>query len=308
MLRRGNTNEDIVRNYFNATGDERKIYNGGINSSVSFCGDELKSYNMIICMKTKSGDYVINADKYSVTTSCHQSLAIYHSPNNTPQIPFSALNSGNINSGDIQFIDKTLDTYEYFERETKEDIWIKIDGVKNDIIYGEVWKREKPELRRYIHSLGACLFQVAHKYYLSSMDGNQYYLIELNPDFRGYTVKECYRYISGLSFGDYEKYLDGEIIRQGEFFFKPTDRNIKSLKKDGGIFFKNFDIQKYFNPKNIGNQHKARDVIINIEKNELYARGSIRHPQHRMINLKEAWHYVDINNVSHSWTASGNVD
>ena len=56
-----------------------------------------------------------------------------------------------------------------------------------------------------------------------------------------------------------------------------------------------------------GNSHTARDAI-RTKDGKLYIRGTLRHPEHRMIRMGEVWHEVVKNTALESWSANGNVD
>lgn len=74
-----------------------------------------------------------------------------------------------------------------------------------------------------------------------------------------------------------------------------------------GVIYKNRNIAGVIHRGNSGNPHNARDMIIFPGK-EVYVRGTIRHPEHKMINLGEVWHRVYINRAVTSFTASGRID
>ena len=56
----------------------------------------------------------------------------------------------------------------------------------------------------------------------------------------------------------------------------------------------------------IGNPHTARDMMQTGDG--MFVRGTLRHPEHRMIRMGDTWHRVYGNTAVNSWTAKGNVD
>lgn len=305
------SHDQVIRNYFNSY--DRDHYNKGAN--VFFEGNTLYSYgrHFKLCVKGQNG-YIINADKYSSSTSTHTSNTIRHAPKETPQIPFSALESARINPENIYVLEKTSDTWELWDHDKKI---IREEGniLMVDILDPYEWKNEDPEHRTIKHHLGACLFKHQDRYYLSGLDEGNYFLVEL-PSWCD-RVKDAYYILSGLSEYHFDNYQQGYIKRQGEFFFHPTGETGKpSIFADQKkaipeeiIFKKGFDIQKFFDPLSNGNSHKVRDSLILCNGSyDLYVRGSIRHPQHKMLSLGEQWHKVTKNSAVNSWSASGNVD
>ncbi len=279
------SHEEVTRNYF--SNPEATTYNKG--NSVYFKNSILYSYgsHFKLAVNCKNG-FVINADKYSVSTSKHQSYTIRHSPHGTPQIPFSSLESAKINPEDIYILDKKEDSYEDIE-----------------------YKDENGEIKtRSIHHLGACLFTVDNRYFLSSLDSQDltFFLCEIPNSTSG--VDAAYKIISGLNDEDYLKYREGFIKRQGEFFYTPMKIETKKLKKSG-TYVKKIHVEKFFNPALVGNGHVALEGVfvgLGSLNPELYVRGSIRHTQHKLLSLKNIWHKVSINNVVGSWSAGGMVD
>lgn len=238
------SHEQVIDNYFNSS--VRNHYNKG--SRVFFENDTLYSYghHFILCQKVKNG-YIINGDKYSVrysvSTAKHQHQVISKSKE-SPQIPFSALykmleTSKHITGSydlfsqfkNIYIIDRTNDTYE-----TK---------YRMDEKTGE-------KIEYYEHHLGASLIRYKNKYFLSSIDSGSkrysYFLVELPK--KCLTVSEAFRCLANkLNDDEYNKYLNGEIKRQGEYFLIPTDiklKDKKDIKKIEQISFINRNINKIY--------------------------------------------------------------
>jgi len=288
MIEKKYTNEAVIRNYFRAEGHERTIYRKGY--SVFYTDDTLYSYgyHFTLAQKCKNG-YILNGDRYSSTTSHHQSLTRQNVPIGTEYaiIPYQCLTemfssmdkviSGQLVS-EIEIIDTCDDTY--------EDAYYMKEGVK---------------VHYKIHHLGSSVIRYKRRYYLSSIDedGN-YYLVRLPHKVEA--VSEGYRSLAEtLTDEQYALYQQGDILRQGEYFLEPTEYTTKELETFTKLLPKWYDLSK-----GVGNPHKARDA----RKGDfyIYIRGTLRHPQHRMIRLGDVWHRVYKNTAVESWSADGNVD
>jgi hypothetical protein len=318
LPRRKYDHDSIVWNFFYSK--DRQHYRGG--ARVFYDGDTLYSYghHFALAVRTVYNTYIINADKYSISTNGHQSIVIHTAPEGTPQIPFSALNRANVNPKNIDVIEKTEDIWE--EKQVRD---------KN----GDI-KTVK------VHHLGACLFRHGGTFYLSSLDhasrGRQFFLVQLKEG--ADSVEEAFKQISGLTDKEYEAYERGEIKRQGEYFFIPvgSTAELKELMKQtgikrvlkpryeilvGGKWIEYGDIEKridlghrIYHSAPSRNPHIARDYLnggIPEERHgevlpSTFVRGTVRHPEHKILRLGEVWHRVTLNNVVNSWSATGRVD
>ena len=291
--RKSYDHNSIIWNFFYSK--DRHHYRRG--SRVFYEGDRLYSFGIhfTLAVKTVYGGFIINADKYSVSTSGHQSTAISQAPKGTPQIPFSALSRAGINERYIDLIEKTEDTWE--EKRVRDE-------------HGNI-KTVK------VHHLGACLFRHGGTFYLSSLDhasrGRQYFLVQLRAG--ADSVEEALKQISGLTTEDYEAYERGEIKRQGEYFFKPikTEEFKELIKKNGyksvrELLEKRVNLgERINNGRPTRNEHRARDFIHTLLTGA-FVRGTVRHPEHGMLRLGKVWHRVSLNEVVNSWSAGGRVD
>jgi len=132
-------------------------------------------------------------------------------------VPFSSLQAADIEPEDVVLLDITEDSYETVKRRDPKT----------------------GEMKEYqLHHLGASLIRVGYKRYLSSIDSTsksdrqQFFLVELQSR-RVNTVEEAFRDLAGkLSDEQYERYLAGEIQRQGEFFLEPKlELSTRELKQ-----------------------------------------------------------------------------
>jgi len=254
---RKNTNDAIVFNYFFAK--NRDVYKSTSNGNLWFSGAFLYSYNEPIAVRCKNG-FLVNLSKYSVTTDIHIGYALSDAPYPRGYAPFRALH---------QFI--------AFE-ELLQEVEI-IDSIDT--------KRES-------------LLKYRNVYLLSTYDvlanGRvRMYVIEVPEPAK--TVAEAYRIISGLSGLEFNKYMAGIIKRQGEFFFVPIGDSREVCKRfsvRGLNVVKKVDISKIFHDGQ-RNPHVATEATF--LGGFLLVRGTVRHPEHKMVRLGKMWHEVRKNRV-----------
>ena len=255
------------------------------NSKNIFHDDDKKLYSrghhFILAVRLDTGEYLINGDTYSSSTSRHTSLCImYLTPNVI--IPFSALDQVTRDYHMIKLVDRSSDIY--------------ITRTKKDPKTGELVEYKE-------HRLGAAVIKFENRYYLSSIDDGArghggYFLVEL-PE-RATTVDEAFDMIfpKGLHKSDI-------FLRQGEFFFRPSGVETRELSPVEPIEDKN-NLTKYF--KNAGTGHAHIVTEIRQKDGDIYVRGTIRHPEHKILVLGKIWHRVYVNRAVRSFSAGGNVD
>ena len=128
-----------------------------------------------------------------------------HIPLHSAIIPFTTLHAAGIPPEDIILLDVTRDT------------WEKI--MRRNPTTGQMEEHQ-------VHHLGASLFRHGRKRFLSSIDmtagrQGQYYLVELQSH-QVNTIEDAYRDLARrLSDAQYQKYQQGSILRQGEYFLEP---------------------------------------------------------------------------------------
>lgn len=225
MIVKKYTHDAIVFNYFFAQKKDRNSFNRG--SRIFYEGERLYSYgyHFELAVKCQNYGYVLNGDTYSSTTSHHQwltrDIANKHKKQTSNQsmhhciIPFSSLQGAGIKPEGVVILDVTEDTYTSSTRKNPKT--------------GEIEQYQ-------IHHLGASLIRVGTKRYLSSIDasatrGGAYFLVELKSC-RVNTVEDAFRDLAGnLTDDQYEKYQQGIILRQGEYFLEPCTVKTRQLKK-----------------------------------------------------------------------------
>lgn len=252
--------------------------------------------------------YLLNADKYSITTSNHQSNCFGLA---TCQIPFSALANAFRRSQnmwerrvlhalpELELIDRAperwddTDKWTAFDEKLRTCVTITNKEKTQDTppyryTSCEQVKERRPE---------SALLRYEERYFLSSMDGANYFISELpqpvsnvNAAFNSLIPIEMYGH---------------PYKRQGEWFFKP----IAELTTLG----KHSKVQKWkyleSHTRTTGH-HKVRDYILIFGFPGPLVRGTVRHDQrdHRRLNLGETWHLALESRHVASWGAAGNVD
>lgn len=287
------------------------------------------------------GWWLVNGDKYSVTTSQHQSIvrsALAATKLPMVIVPFSAISRARINEDSMRLVEVLPDRYTW-ERRTREEApadW-QLNGQDS---YTRNWQftadgRWSYEHRE--HHLGEALFTATYNhqvtlprygngnyvpgkwetvtaYFLSAFDDNEpgfglYFLAELPQDAHPKTVAEAREALAPKAV---KNALDDGIavLRQGDVFaiaWGHATRDLPGPSKHSENV--------------LGTNHQATEV--RQAEGHTYARGWLRHrpvtdwgtrrrPEHRAVKLGDGktWFEVVKNTVpeGRSWSISGNVD
>jgi hypothetical protein len=330
------SNEDAVRAFAaGRSGNSKNVFHDDHGRLYSY------GHHFILAVRL-NGNYLINGDTYSPSTSRHTSLCIEHLKPNVI-IPFSALDRVTRDYHLIEIVDRDSDKY--------------IQRTRKDPETGELIKYEE-------HRLGAAVIKFENKYYLSSIDDGArerrgYFLVEL-PE-RARDVENAFDLL-------FPEEMDQRCpyVRQGEFFFVPTDmetsdlspmetlyewglydyhlqhaNNIKVATKEmaeellkkhvktwgpiedvsGRMVLHRFPIEdphnltRYFPDAGTGHAHTVTEIRRwgsfqpdRGNMNNIFVRGTVRHPEHKMLKLGKIWHRVYVNRAVKSFSASGDVD
>lgn len=310
-MRRYGSNQEVINAYLRGWSSEGTNGNG----SLYFKGDVLYSYGEHFPLAVSIGRfYICNGDKYSTTTSTHQTLLFESIPNRMRvEIPFSALYSAGI-AGDP---DKPSYTVNRYDIDSIKEIKILDWEEDRYIDIGRVSKKTGEKI--YQHVLGAVLFEHKGRKFLSGLDetgkGNGVYFLTQLADDTPTTVLEALESLKPAEVKQAEE--EGlEVKRQGEFFFIPVNNDLNDylnmLKKEGKAQ-KDYLIQG--REGNAG--HHIAQYGINFEGNQ-YVWGIIKHSRgdHRQVKLYETgtkpkdrmWYKVVENIQVASWSASGGID
>lgn len=277
--------------------------------------------------------YIINGDKYSLSTSSHQNECIQTLKRNV-QIPFSALEQAwGWATGWRMQVRELVDTQDGFRVVAyNKDSWV-YQGVDEDGKPLTGWMDEEAMAahrqefydrrkdcscaeHRSQHRLGAVLFTIKDKYFLSSfdeLDRGNYFLCHV-PGESG-SVEEAYENLKPLEVRMCEK-AGATILRQGDWFFyqasEPADGLVKWLKQQAKKEVKEFRLG------GIRGTHKVtRMRQESPEHAMMLVAGTVRHspldgrnPEHKRLKLgtgKDWW--IPVKNTSEAgWGARGNVD
>lgn len=279
----------------------------------------------------KHGGFLLNADRYSSSTFQHQRQCEYIA---TVQIPFSAMDQAGLPTrhklSELKLIDKseqrwdktgrwiydykqvpyywwdcknneplTGTDYDLLSDEDKKHVTVHskihtkvISQSEYDSLSDEEKQKCKPQEERRPES---CVIRLGRTYYLSSMDGNNYFISQLPR--KVLTVDEAFESLKPTE-------INGQgYERQGEWFFVPVDVKVpkKEIRK-----------QKYLENRNkaLPKHHYARDYALIFGYKHPLVRGTVRHTQrdHPMLKLGEQWYMAIESNHKGSWGAIGNVD
>jgi len=271
------SNEDAVKVFRDGRrGNSKNIFHENSRTLYSY------GYHFILAVRLNTGEYLINGDTYSSSTSRHTSLCIrYLQPNVI--IPFSALDQVTRDHHLIEIVDRESDKY--------------IPRTRKDPETGELIEYEE-------HRLGAAVIKFENKYYLSSIDDGAkgqggYFLVELPENAQ--TVENAFDILFPKELNENQPHT-----RQGEFFFVPTDMKTTDLLPMEPRFEDKNNIARYFPNAGTGHAHMATEIRHTGE--DIYVRGTIRHTEHKMLKLGKIWHRVYVNRAVRSFSAGGNVD
>lgn len=268
--------------------------------------------------------YMLNADKYSVTTSQHQAHCRHLA---TIQIPFSALQEalgvgisrtlvGCTLCENLNLIDKgaerwdTVPGFAYWKPTGKMERcydWKKKEDSSrparkrttiSNAEFHSLFRDEQEHCQgRKERRPESAVLRYKGKYYLSSMDGFNYF-ISLLPR----AVKAVEEAFASLI----PKEAQGkEYKRQGEWFFVPSE--VPKVEISGCLIEKQATLKSRVNPTG---HHYVRDLVTRPRFKNPLVRGTVRHTEkdHGMLKLGEMWHVAVESRHKGSWGASGQVD
>jgi hypothetical protein len=302
-----------------------KFVKGGTKGSASNMfveGNVLYSYghHFPMLVRTSFG-YLLNADKYSSTTSSHQSGCMKHA---TIQIPFSVLRAAgiitNYGSGwgfdeagiqEVQIVKAEKQRWDWTGR------WVTGYGKDQKVItnteYNQLPEAEKETYNKQEERRPeSAIIKANGKFFLSSMDGWNYFMVELPSP--ATEIAEAFEMLKP------QEVTGKEYVRQGEWFFVETSAPATLLWQSGEDkkMYKQM-AQKFELPKKLSesNSHIAtRGCQI---EDKLYVSGQVRHVtrfggrgEHRMLTLSHADEpkifLAYENRAVASYSASGRVD
>lgn len=276
----------------------------GHASNMYIEGDTLYSYgrHFPLAIRLAKGGHLVNGDRYSVTTSQHQS----HCFDLGPQVPFSALTAAGVSERErfaLEIIEAGRDRRE----------WVcKCPGAPGH------WGKYDCETGYESHTLGGTLVRHGRRYLLSAIDFETgvshrllFFLCQL-PGKVG-SLAEAYESLIPASV-KVARALGAEVQRQGDFFFVRSTLPTRALARNGyerlsESVWRGFDralVQGYA----LDGRKSHLATELREHAGVKYARGTIRHVpgEHRMVKLGRDWWGAFQNTAKASWAATGNVD
>jgi len=315
MARKYGTNEEVIKAF--ALGDVYPEINS--NGSVSHYDNILFSYREPIAVRRDDGLIMVNGDKWSMTTSSHQSdLQMKLRHKNYFTTSFSAIArfveiprrmmAQCLRDGRIEVLDHTEDFIAHYVR--KENVF-KSKGVMykiEDLPAGVEIRYSKDEFGNVqpslAHMAASCLLKYGDRYGLASMDELQYFCSELPRSV--HTVDGAFHALKPQEVLENEVALP--VFRQGEWFFIPH-----LVGKEAREQYNQMETDFKLVGKNGGNPHIAtRGVWLDEQQGTAEVSGQIRHEEHRMLKLSKSDDpviFVAVENTAvRSFSAMGRVD
>lgn len=291
---------------------------------------------------------LLNADKYSPSTSNHQS---YCFDDCDQQIPFSALNhiiidsygnpipysdmvSGNKYMQRLRIVDASDPRYDLVGYRTSTN------GLKSPISVAQYSKLENGIRMEYEQITerrpSSCILQYGKKYYLSSMDFNQFFIVQLPKKVS--SVADAFQLLKPKQLALYRdkgyssivdtRMYPAEYVRQGEWFILPITEYMKfdadtnaAKKRQYDILTKDFILPRKTNDSNphtatrggfitdIELEHK---LPFKVPHDTIVISGQLRHPEHNMMHLstlEDIKFFLCLENTAvNAWSAMGGVD
>jgi hypothetical protein len=266
--------------------------------------------------------YLLNGDKYSVSTSKHQGIT-YHCFRDFPRVAFSALRAAGIDYNTCKLIDFYPDSFETVynpEIHTYEDK-NKWDNFKVPVgaEYHERKNKDGIIESKSYHRIGATVLEQDRKHFICGMDEGSYFISLLPRKVKA--VAEAFQVLKPKEVIAVEKaeedfnnssrnniHLASQIKRQGEWFFIPVDLHFKESQFSKSAALPSADSSS--------NRHVCTRLLK--QRKKYFVKGIVRHKNsfnnrradHKPVKLgtgKEIYQAV-CNTAKGSWSASGRVD
>lgn len=323
------SNEDAVKAF-------RDCRNGNSKNIFHETSKLLYSYGHHFVLAVWMGQYyLINGDTYSSSTSAHTSLCIkYLRPHII--IPFSALRRIGWDNENIVVVDTMPDVYiarQRWDAKAKEMVEYQEHRLGSSVF--------EFNGKCYLSSIDAGAKSGRSGYFLVELPGAVSNVEEAFDALLPVDLQETDNYVRQGEFffvpcpevvtrtlqpmddmfewGLYD-YVGQKSIRE-KFATKENAEQRLSDLEDRWAPFDGYstlfavhrfpigdacNLARYFSSPGTGNPHNAREIrhLGDI----IFARGRVRHPQHKDLNLGNTWHRVYINNAVRSFNSSGNVD
>lgn len=325
-------NHEVVNAYF--SGDVEPYTNG--NGSVYFANGVLYSYgnHFPMAFKLDDGRYLINGDKYSVTTSAHQSLC-HSACSNGFTTSVSAIERAMRHEqvrrrfSDIKVIDTLpgVDIWNWDNGNAQKEYDALSDQDKQGVTL--TYRTDKETKERYLyhaHRAETLLLKIGKGYWLCGMDDRNYFISKLPR--RVKSVQEAFEVLKPIKVLAWEAKTGKQAARQGEWFFIPRveGKEAKRIYKkmlrsnetrrggdwvDGKYITVVEPVRGFVLPREAGsNPHTATRGYI--KNRRVFVSGQVRHPEHPTCKLSRSNDPVIFEAVANmskaDFSANGQVD
>jgi len=305
------TNGRIIREFVNGA-------QKGYACNMFIDGPILYSYGRHFPLALRLGVmYVINADKYSITTSHHQTMCI-HAMRTRVELaasafPFDVFHE--LERGRAVLLD-------HREGEQLSTYWG--DRLPTDLRGWTVTKHKDGDSEYMLaHKAGGALVRHESTYYLCGVDEGSYFVCQLAEGEEPETMEQAFQSLVPQSVLDAQQV--GTIVpRQGEWFFIPTEKSTRDLAarkiRRGLCLDSTRQIAKGVpngERHSTGNLHVPREIRYRPLTKQLYCRGRVVHRdrhtdkatgEHRSVMLGNTWHEAVRNRAVQSWNSVGGFD
>jgi hypothetical protein len=249
----------------------------------------------------RDGWYLLNGDKYSPTTSQHQSLT-FSAFRESPRVSFTAIRAAGIDYRTCELVDFTKDDYRQVLPSQPD-----FDNFRSLVPVGATyyeWKHRDGEIyNKGYHRIGAIVLKQDEKYFICGMDEGSYFVSQLPHPVT--TVAEAYESLMPQQVKN--AIGNGQnVIRQGEWFFIPTTRQPpweKDYKKSAEL------------PHVDGSNAHIVTRLWMSPIGDILCKGTVRHKSlfggradHKMVKLGNIVHMAVKNTSLGDWSARGRVD
>lgn len=251
------------------------------------CVDVIYSYGrhfpMAVRLKATGGAVLVNGDRYSVTTSHHQSLLNRGSVGDSVTSSFTMLRAAGIDplDGEVRVVDFTRD---------------KTGHDAENIPAGATVRRRKNYQSGKLevvfwHTAGHCLLEYKGRQYVGGMDDRSYWISEL-PRADIESVNGALAELKPT------EVIGCDFVRQGEWFFVDLGADVATAKRAWRDFAKDFVLPREDDERS--NAHTvtrggfmsdvawpeiAPTAARWVSAKTLVVSGRVRHPEHRQLTL-----------------------
>jgi hypothetical protein len=323
MARTG-TNSEVIQAFFDR---EEKPYTNR-NGSIFFQEYDntrvLYSYGTHFALAVMTDDYILlNGDRYSATTSSHQSAVRRAAPDSAFTTSFDMLARGPLIDVTRVPIDILNTTDEEGQGYSDDSFPLSPVPEERKEEYKEILRKATRITRRTSwstgrlclsawHRAGYMLFAHEEKYYIAGQDEQQYFVSEIvKPEYM--TVNSGLNALKPKEVRNAER-ANKEVHRQGDWFFVKMDVSDKEAKKAYKTMAPKIELRQDDNESShiatrachvldlvfdkVHRHVNARDTVVS---------GQIRHPQHAMLKLSLSKNpklfLAYPNNAIRSWSA-----